>query len=145
MLRASFFRLTINDMNSEQNETRKPGLLRGHLPLETETCFFILANALDAIMTRVLLRLPQFRESNEIADSILDRFGMPGMIAFKFIIVAAVVIIAQVIARRKLHVARYLLIGGTIIVFAVVIYSGYLWVAHSGFFFDPPPPQPAEG
>ncbi len=126
-------------MNAEQKESGNRGLLGRHLPLETETCFFILANALDAIMTRMLLNFPQFRESNVIADTILDRFGMPGMIAFKFTIVAAVVIIAQIIAPRKLHVARYLLIGGTVFVFAVVIYSCYLWVAYSGFIFEPPP------
>ena len=121
-------------MNANEEKPRK-GLLGRHLPLETESCFFILANALDAIMTRLLLNFPQFRESNVIADYILDRFGMPGMIAFKFIIVTVVVLIAQIIAPRKLHVARYLLIGGTIIVFGVVIYSCYLWVAYSGFFY----------
>ena len=108
---------------------------RRNLPLETETCFFILANALDAIMTRLLLNFPQFRESNMIADWILSMYGMKGMIAFKFIIVTVVVVIAQIIAPKKLHVARYLLIGGTLFVFGVVVYSCYLWVAHSGYVF----------
>lgn len=127
-------------MNTNHPDEKKPGLLNRHLPLETETCFFILANALDAIMTRVLLNFEQFRESNAIADYVLDRFGMSGMIAFKFIIVTMVVLIAQLIAPRKMHVARYLLIGGTILVSLVVVYSCYLWVAHSGFFFSQPEP-----
>jgi hypothetical protein len=123
------------EMTEESNNPETKGWLRRHLPLETETCFFILANALDAIMTRLLLNFPQFRESNVIADWILDMYGMKGMIAFKFIIVTVVVVIAQVIAPKKLHVARYLLIGGTLLVFGVVVYSCYLWVAHSGYFF----------
>lgn len=121
-------------MDNKQESEKKEKFWTMHLPLETETCYFVLANALDAIMTRLLLNFEQFRESNIIADYVLTNFGMRGMIYFKFIVVAVVVIIAQIVARKKLHVARYLLIGGTLFVSGVVIYSCYLWVAHGGFF-----------
>ncbi len=93
------------------------------LPLESETCFFILVNALDVYMTYLLLQTSEFRESNEVANYFLSRFGFSGMIAFKFVVVAAVLMITQFIAARKLRTARWLLYTGTAITAAVVIYS----------------------
>lgn len=98
-----------------------------NLPLESETCFFILANALDALMTKFLLNFPQFRESNGVANYVLQKWGMPGMICFKFMIVAGVVVIAQVIARKNIKVARRLLVFGAIFFFGVAFYSAYLY------------------
>ncbi|MEM9410912.1 MAG: DUF5658 family protein [Planctomycetota bacterium] len=105
------------------------------LPLETETCFFILANALDVVMTFLLLdRGPEFHESNFLANFILVRYGFRGMVYFKFALVAFVVVIAQIIARTQQTTARWLLNVGTLIVGSVVIYSCYLWVQYSGYF-----------
>ncbi len=118
---------------------RKTYFWLANLPLETETCFFILANALDAIMTKLLLNFEQFRESNWLADYILDNYGMRGMVYYKFITVAIVAVIAQIVARKNLRMARWLLIFGCVVVFSVVIYSCYLWVRHSGFFVTEEP------
>ena len=105
------------------------------LPLETETCFFILANALDVFMTYLLLSHgPEFQESNQIAAYFLARFGFKGMIYFKFVLVAFVTVVAQVIARTNPTTARWLLNAGTVITAAVVIYSAFLWIRFTGYF-----------
>lgn len=109
------------------------------LPLETETCFFILVNALDVAMTYVLLNhSPEFQESNQIANYFLGRWGFRGMIYFKFALVAFVTVIAQVIAMTRPRTAKWLLIVGTAIVGSVVIYSAYLWIRFSGYFLPVP-------
>ena len=116
-------------------DQKKLSLWVRKLPLETETCFFIFANALDVFMTYVLLNQgPEFQESNILANYILTKWGFRGMIYFKFALVAFVTVIAQIIALTKPQTARWLLIVGTIIVGGVVVYSSYLWIAYSGFF-----------
>ena len=113
----------------------KPSIWVRQLPLETETCFFILANAMDVFMTYILLQQgPEFQESNQIANFFLSKYGFKGMIYFKFALVAFVTVVAQIIARTKPRTARILLNTGTAIVGAVVVYGAYLWVQHSGYF-----------
>ena len=109
------------------------------LPLETETCFFILVNALDVAMTYVLLNhSPEFQESNQIANYFLSRWGFRGVIYFKFALVALVTVIAQIIALTRPSTAKWLLIVGTAIVGSVVVYSAYLWIRFSGYFVPAP-------
>ena len=105
------------------------------LPLETETCFFILANAMDVFMTYLLLNHgPEFQESNLLANYILSRYEFRGMIYFKFALVAFVTVVAQIIARTRPRTARAVLNAGTVIVSLVVVYSINLWIQHSGYF-----------
>lgn len=103
-------------------------IFRLSLPLERETCIFILVSALDVFMTHRLLSIGGHRESNPIADYFFSGWGFKGMIYFKFIMVSIVCVIAQVIARQKIEVARRLLNLATLIVTGVVIYSIMLLV-----------------
>lgn len=105
------------------------------LPLETETCVFILINAFDVFMTYILLGMENFRESNGIAQYILEKFQFTGMVYFKFSVVLVVVLIAQIIATRRIQTAQRLLNIGSLIVLCVVIYSIYLFVRYGGVFF----------
>lgn len=126
----------VNEGDSkEPAEQAKPSIWVSQLPLETETCFFILANALDVFMTYLLLNHgPEFQESNWLANYILSHYGFRGMIYFKFALVAFVTVTAQVIARVRPRTAKIVLNTGTAIVAAVVIYSANLWVQHTGYF-----------
>ena len=104
-------------------------ILKGELPLQTETNFFILVNVLDVFMTYILL-VNGAMEANPLANYVLLRWGFGGLIGFKLFIVAAVCIIAQLVATRRLGTARFLLIFGSLIVSAVVIYSVRLYYMH---------------
>jgi len=118
-----------------QNDDSQPSIWARQLPLETETCFFILASALDVVMTYILLSFgPEFQESNQIAAYFLAKSGFKGMVYFKFALVAFVTTVAQIVAKTRPKLARRLLNGGTIITAAVVIYSASLWFRHTGFF-----------
>jgi hypothetical protein len=112
---------------SIERPARKSSFFRRELPLESETNFFILANALDVYLTYLLLQTNAFRESNEIANRILNRFGFNGMIAFKFAMVAFVCVVTQIIATKRLKTARFVLYLGIAVVLGVVIYSANLY------------------
>lgn len=104
------------------------------LPLERETCVFILVNALDVFMTYLLLRTNQpgssayVVESNQIANYFIAGWGVKGMVYFKFGLVAVVTVIAQIVFTKRPTIARYLLNIGSLVVAGVVIYSFMLYV-----------------
>lgn len=121
--------------STDQNEAQNESFWVRQLPLETETCFFILASALDVVMTYILLNHgPEFQESNQVAAYFLARFGFKGMVYFKFALVAFVTVIAQIVVKTRPQLARRLLNGGTMITVAVILYSAFLWFRHSGYF-----------
>jgi hypothetical protein len=111
--------------------------VRHRLPLEVETALFILASSLDVFMTRYLITHGpsgnhlSFVEGNPIARYFLDSWGPDGLTWFKFALVGVVSVICQVIARRKIDVARRLLYFATVMVMGVVIYSVVLMVQHT--------------
>lgn len=100
-------------------------LLHGDLPLQNETTFFILVNVLDIFMTYALLHFGGI-ETNPVAAFFLKRWNVRGLVAFKMFVVAVICILSQIVAHHHLRRAKQLLIIGTIIVAAVVLYSGWL-------------------
>lgn len=120
---------------TETPEERRPrdsswsGWFTGHLPLETETAVFILVNVLDVFLTVGLVYyLNTHGEGNPLAKYFLDRWGFQGLVYYKMALVAFVCVITQVIARRRLTVARRLLYGLIAIVGIVDLYSATLLV-----------------
>ena len=111
-------------------------LLHG-LPLEGETALFILASTLDMVMTWYLIyhRTTDspifFVESNPIPRYFLYSWGFDGLVYFKFFLVGLVSLICQIIARRRIDIARRVLLFATVIVMGVVIYSVVLMVQHT--------------
>ena len=117
---------------TEQQPTTfaKKSIFTANLPLETETSRFILVNALDLFMTFLLLYFSNrgmlrkaVVESNPIADFFIKRWSTTGLVFFKFGVIAFVVVIAQVVARKKPRTAKLLLDLGSLFVGAVVVYS----------------------
>lgn len=95
------------------------------LELHDESSYFVLANFMDLVMTSILLRFSAV-EANPIANYFYHQFGYFGMVGLKIASVALVVILAQVIVKRSRTKAQFLLVGGTIFVAAVVVYSMFL-------------------
>ena len=100
-------------------------LFKQQLPLQSETSFFILVNMLDFFMTYLLLNFGAI-ESNPLADFFFKNFGFRGMLYFKLASVTFICILTQIIAKRSLSRARFVLLLGTAIVGFVVIYSAWL-------------------
>jgi hypothetical protein len=112
-------------------------VLRQGLPLERETGLFVLASAMDLMLTWLMLNYDgaaghvQFVESNFVARYFLYSWGFDGLVGFKFVTVALVAVICQIIARHRIDVARRLLTFATLVVIAVVFYSAALLVRHT--------------
>lgn len=111
---------------------KKTGLL-----FETEISWFVLAGAMDVFMTFIILRFSaegrtqnMMVESNPVAQWILGHWGLRGMVLFKLAMVALVSVIAEIVGRSRPATGRALLVGGTIVVAAVVVYSMRLLAAN---------------
>ena len=97
------------------------------IPLETETAWYVLLNICDILATWALLRRNRgFIESNPIARWFYHGWGFSGMVWFKLGMVALVVTIAQVVARKNEPLAQLLLVFGCVVVGGVFIYSFWL-------------------
>lgn len=102
--------------------------------LSFEKIMFVIANTMDIGMTSMLLGTGQFIESNPIAAQILNDWGLTGMIAYKLIIVAMVMLIANIISIWKINTSKRLLHFGTLTVSGVVSYSILLMMNYQGWF-----------
>lgn len=91
-----------------------------HLPLEHETCLFLLVNLADFVVTAWLIHAAGFREANRLAVWVLQHWGWRGLLAYKFGLVAAVCLLTQAIARRHAETSRRLLQGATVLFAAVL-------------------------
>ena len=123
---------TVQFSSSQAIETANPavswlGLLR------FEKTFFVSVNVMDMLMTYLLLSTGSFYESNPIANYILTGWGLLGMFAFKLIIVAFVMLIANIVSIWRIGTARNLLYFGSFIIGSVVAYSVFLMMNFKGF------------
>ena len=108
-------------------------LIGGELPLETETCRFVLISLLDLFMTFLLLYYSNrgmmrnvVVESNPVARYFISGWGTMGLVWFKIGMVTLIVLATQVVATRRPVVAQLVLNGATLFVGSVVVYSAYL-------------------
>lgn len=117
-------------------KSRKPKRRR-RLPLETEISWFLLVCALDVVFTHIALHLTSigatqlnFVESNPLARWVIQSWGLRGMVIFKASSSLLVVAIALAIRPVRPLISRLLLLGGTLVVGAVVVYSVRLLILH---------------
>lgn len=92
--------------------------------LESEIAWLILLSIMDIFLTWSLLsKGPQFVESNPLAAWVFRRYNIAGMVAYKFLLIGAVVVIAELVERVKPGRGRFVLRVGIVAAAAVVIYS----------------------
>ena len=110
-------------------------IVGGVLPLETETCRFVLTSLLDLFMTFLLLYFSNrgmmrnvVVESNPVARYFISGWGTLGLVWFKIAMVTLIVLATQVIATKRQVVAKFVLNGATLFVGIVVAYSALLLV-----------------
>ena len=69
--------------------------------------WFVFLSALDILLSWLILSLNGV-ELNPLADAVVSHVGLPGMVGFKFGLVVLVVVMAEVIGRRRDRVGRKL-------------------------------------
>jgi hypothetical protein len=70
------------------------------LRYQNHYAWFVFVSAMDIMLTWVILFFGG-REANHVADFIIARFGLPGLVLFKFAIVVFVVMLCEVVGRRR--------------------------------------------
>ncbi len=95
----------------------------GHTAAPDELTMFVLVNALDVFMTYWMLANGGFTESNPVALFFIHRWGIRGMVYFKFSVVAFVCVLAHIVGMHNPQLASRFLIFGSLIVGGVVVYS----------------------
>ncbi len=82
--------------------------------------WFVFASALDLMMTWVVLYFGG-QEVNVLADYILDRWALTGMVFFKFALVVFVIFICEVVGHYRPRLGRRLSIFAVLITLVPVI------------------------
>ncbi len=82
--------------------------------------WFIFVSSLDLMMTWVVLYFGG-REVNVLADYILDRWALTGMVVYKFTLVVFVIFICEIVAHHRPRLGRRLSIFAVLITFVPVI------------------------
>jgi hypothetical protein len=100
--------------NAKPKRRPKPGPdpLRSTMPLES--VLFLMLSAADLLTTYRLLWHGRFYESNPIAQWFFVRWNFAGMTAFKFTMAAFIIVISEVIERKRPRVGRAILILGSV-------------------------------
>lgn len=89
---------------------------------------FLLVSIADLVMTYWLLSYsPNFYESNPLANWFFKNWNVAGMTFFKFGVVAFVVVISEYVERHRVGAGKFVLIIGTVVTAAVVVYSYHLF------------------
>ena len=87
--------------------------------------WFIFVSSLDIILTWVILRKGGV-EVNPIAELVIDSWGLPGAIGFKFALMLFVIIACEIVGRTRDALARKLIILGILISSFPVVWSSTL-------------------
>jgi hypothetical protein len=92
--------------------------------IELESLALIALSAADVFVTYVLLRQgPSFYESNPVAHWFFVRWNIAGMAVFKFSLMGFVIVIGEVVERRRAGWGRGLLLISCLATLAVVLYG----------------------
>ncbi len=124
---------------------RSPRQLEPVLYPNTYT-WFVLVSSLDIMLTWVVLHYGGV-EANPLAANVIYRWGLPGMVAYKFALILLVIVICEVVGRRNPKAGRGLAlaaIGVTCIplVIALTLVGGRLsWQYPRHLIRHEPPPR----
>ena len=82
--------------------------------------WFVFVSALDFMFTWIVLHL-RGSEVNPIANLVLERGGLWGLLLFKFTMVAVVVLLCEIIGRRRFRIGRLVAILAVVLTCLPVI------------------------
>ncbi|MBC22985.1 MAG: hypothetical protein CMJ32_03595 [Phycisphaerae bacterium] len=87
--------------------------------------WFILVSSMDIMLTWRILR-GGGHEVNPVAKLVIDSWGLPGAILFKFALMLFVIIACEIIGRKKVRTGRILIIAAISISSIPVAWSFWL-------------------
>lgn len=96
-----------HDISNPEDSRALPAFLRQSAIHQDLCVWFVFLSALDVMLTWIVLHWGG-SEVNSLANWIIDRWDILGLVAFKFGIVTLVICMIHVIARRSEPAARHL-------------------------------------
>jgi hypothetical protein len=97
---------------------------------QNQYVWFVFFSALDIMLTWAILRRGG-REVNPVADQIIDMWGLTGAILFKFSLTMLVVIVCEVVGRKRLSTGTWLATTAMVVSAIPVLYSLVLLMMHT--------------
>lgn len=104
---------------------------------QTGYLWLVLLSAADVIFTWHILRRGGL-ELNPIARLVIDRWDLPGAIAFKFALVMFVIVTCEIVGRKRDGLGR-MLIGASIGIASIPVAWSLVLLATHGFLVRPIP------
>ena len=106
-------------------------IVAGKALLANESLLLVILSACDLFITYLLLwRGGHFYEANPLARWFFDRWNIAGMTAFKFGLVAIIIVLCEIIERHKPRVGRAIVILGCVAALIVSIHGLRLLIGH---------------
>jgi len=99
--------LTEDDSVDAAAKTSNRGLLTPHVIYPGIYVWYVFISALDVMFTWVVLHFDG-EEVNQVANSVLIKWGLPGMVVFKFVLVSLVICICEYVGRQRPKLGQYL-------------------------------------
>jgi uncharacterized membrane protein len=93
----------------------RPFVPRGPVLYPNLYAWYVLASALDVMLTYAIIYKLGGREVNVVANNLLSMFGHWGLIGLKFATVVLVVAVCELIGRWRVGVGRRLAIAAIVI------------------------------
>ncbi len=112
-------------------QAKRPGLLSLPAMLhENAYIAFVFFSCCDIVLTWVILRKGG-TEVNPIAAVVINDWGLPGAVAFKFSLTLFVIVLCEVISRIRPRTGRALAIASVLVSASPVVWSGVLLTRHA--------------
>ncbi len=103
------------------------------LRLGREVHWLLLLSAADLLTTYALLRQGvRFYEANPLARYCFQRWNMAGMVGYKFLVIALVLVAAEIVERERPGRGRLVVGAGALAAGAVFVYGVLLYTKHVG-------------
>lgn len=104
------------------------GVLRRAALYPNIYAWFVFLSAMDIMLTCIVLYFGG-TEVNVLADWVFQRWGLPGMVVYKFLLVVFVVMICEIVGRLNMPRGRRLAKWAVVVTAVpVVLAFGQLWV-----------------
>lgn len=101
-------------------------LLNRHMRYPNAYAWLLLLSALDVMLTWVLLHFPEGYEANPIAAAVIDRWGLEGMVVYKFLLITVFILICEGVGSLRDTTGRALSRISLLIAAVPVVWSLFL-------------------
>ncbi len=113
----------MNDEPSNPNEQNEPDLTAlPEMRYQSGYVWFVFVSSLDIMLTWLILKKGGV-ELNPVAELVIDSWGLPGAIGFKFALTLFVILACEITGRHKDHIGRNLIIIAIVLSSVPVVWS----------------------